>query len=343
MALAPIWRDYTVTLDPGTARTFVDFEIRTGGYNGTTIYAGRAHQRPGVTPITARINDVCADYISTALPNLGGFTSLDTAETFYVVAFPAGVQTSIDSVTFYNDWSYDPDFNPNTMPLADPVRATLDPRQWLFFSVLPGPTDITAVLTFQDGTTATVVVPVIRTADFSADFNADFAIEERDGGGGTAVLDLSAFSGLVSVTVEGVTYEVLQEACSRFAAYYVNAYGGWDSLLLEGKDLRRDELTRHTYRHDYDNADPAARGTKDYAIEVSPAWTLNTGLLTDDESSRMHHLLNSTEVYLCELATGRLFPVVLTDTETPHRRYADERRPVQYAFNATLARERFRR
>ena len=157
------------------------------------------------------------------------------------------------------------------------------------------------------------------------------------------MLDLSPFSGLASVTVEGVTYQVLQDACQRFAAYYVNAYGGWDSLLLEGKETRRDELTRHTYRHDYDNADPAARGTKDYAIEVSPAWTLNTGLLTDDESSRMHHLLNSTEVYLCELATGRLFPVVLTDTETPHRRYADERRPVQYAFNATLARERFRR
>lgn len=338
MALAPIWKDHFVTLGTGD---YYDYELRLDSASGTRIFSGRAYKRPGASSVVVRINDIIADYLAEALPALApaGFTSFAIAAT--ILTRTGGVTK--DTTTFYKDWSYDPTFNPSTMPLAYPVRYALDPRQYLIFSTLPT-SALTATLTYKDGTTGTVVIKIARSADFNNDFNADFSTEETPDAGGAAILDLSQFTGLVSVTIGGVTYPVLDNACHDYALYYINAYGGWDSLLLGGTTARRDNLTRHTTLLEYDNNDQTERGRKDYAIEVTPAWTLRTGILTDDESARMHHLLNSTEVYLCELGTGRFLPVVLTETEHARQSFrSNGRRPNEYTFNAELAQQRYRR
>lgn len=338
MALAPIWKDYFVTLGNGD---YYDYEIRKDSTSGAVLYSGRAYKRPGADSVQVRINDVVADYLREQLPALvnSGFTSFALALTVCVAVSGTAKATE----TFYNDWSYDPTFNPATMPLSDPVRATLDPRQRLIFSTLPA-SSLTATLTFRDGTTAQVIDQIARSADFNNDFNADFSQTATNPQGGAAILDLSQFTGLASVSIGGQTWAVLDNACHKYAVYYVNAYGGWDSLLLDGSTTRRDALARHTTKMDYDNRQQTARGTKDYAIEVSPAWILRTGILTDEESGRMHHLLNSQDVYLCDLSTGAMHPVVLTDDETPHKSYEGNGRTLnQYTFNATLAQQRLRR
>ena len=335
---APIWKDHFVTLGSGD---YYDYELRLDSASGTRIFSGRAYKRPGATDVVVRINDIVADYLDQVLPQLvpAGFTSFAVA--LKVLTRTGGVTK--DTTTFYNDWSYDEEFNSSTMPLADPVRKALDPRQHLLFSTLPA-SSLTATLTYKDGSTGTVVIPIAGSADFNNDFNEDFSTVDGSARGGCAVLDLSPFSGLASVTIGGVTYSVLDNACRDWCVYYQNAYGGWDSLLLDGTTSRRDGLVRHTTLVEYDNNDATARGRKDYAIEVTPAWTLRTGILTDDESSRMHHLLNSPEVYLCELGTSRVLPVVLTDTEHARQSYkANGRRVNEYTFNAQLAQERFRR
>lgn len=344
MALAPIWRDYNVSLGSAASR---DYTIRLGSAAGAILFAGRAYRRPGAATISVRINDVCADYIAATLPrSVGGKTLLQGAATFVVEAGGA----AIDTVTFYNDWSYDPDFNPATMSLADPVDGLTDPRQRLFYTALPGTASVTAVITYGNGDTQSVPLTIYAAGDFNGDFNADFNVAGA-GDGGTAVLDLQDYAataalkgGFRSVVIGDTLYPVTAQPCHDYAAYYVNAYGGWDTLLLGGSTTLRDNLERFTMAKDYDNGDLSARGRKDYAIEVTPAWTLRTGILADDQSLRMHHLLNSPEVYLCELATGRFTPVLLTDLETPRKTYnGDGRRVAQYAFAAELAQQRFRR
>lgn len=340
MPFAPIWKDRTVTLASNAA--YADFEIHVGSLAGELIYSGRAYARPGETDPVARINDVCAAYLSVHLPNLGnGYTSMRVSETF--VTAVGGV--AVDTITFVNDWSYDHDrVITASTPLSDPVTGELDPRQVLFFSVLDGTATVTAVLHFQDGTTLTVVVPVVHTADFDNGFNEDFSIDEDNSGSGTAILDLSTFSGLNRVTVNGKNYTVREQGCARYLVAYVNAFGGWDTLILDGNYNCQDALVRHTLDRIIDNADPTARGRKDYAIEIAPSWTLRTGFLTDDQSLRMRHLLNSVEVYLCDLADESWRPVVLTDTETPVQNFkGNGRRFNEYTFNAQLAQERFRR
>lgn len=340
MPFAPIWKDRIVTLAAGADSA--DFEIRIGSAAGTLLYAGRAYRRPGSADVVARINDVCADYLAHGFPDLGSrYTSMLVSETFVTVVGGSAV----DTVTFVNDWSYDPlRVITASTPLSDPILPELDPRQLFFFSVLAGTTSVNIVINFRDGTSATVIVPVVHTADFNDDFNDDFNIDESDSGSGTAIQDLSAFVGLASVSVNGVIYPVRDQGCARYLVAYVNAYGGWDTMILDGIPVRRDDLVRHTIDTDYDNADPTARGRRDYAIEVSPAWTLRTGILTDAQSEKMHHLLNSPDVYLLDFADMVWRPVVLTDTTHDEQTYrSNGRRPAVYEFNAQLAQERFRR
>ena len=317
----PIWKDYTVTL--GSADAY-DFEIRLDNAAGQLIFSGRAYKRPGATNVEVRINDVCAAYLHTLLPDpmQAGVFDDDIQRTFVVLYETGGVWTTADTVDFYNDWSYDNGFDPATDKLPDPVLKKLDPRQMLLFSALPGAT-LTGTVYLAGGTTSAVSASLPN--------------------GGTYVLDLSSYIKPVKVTLGGITWEVA-DFCRRFSAYYVNAYGGWDCLLLDGVDARADALTRHTTLKEYDNGDPSARGRKDYAIEYAPAWTLNTGILSDLESSRMHHLLESPQVYLYDFVDGVFLPVVLTDVEDVRQTYrGNGRRPAQYTFTAQLAQERFRR
>lgn len=340
MAFAPIWKDRLVTL--ASSGDYADFEIRQSTAAGTLLYTGRAYPRPGETDIKARINEVCAAYLTAPLPNLGNrFTPMLVSETFYTIV--GGVTK--DSVTFVNDWSYDYSKTWSAGDcLSDPIRAELDPRQTLFFSVLSGQTTINVTLHFEDGTSMVVAVPVAYSADFNDDFNGDFADQDDPTKSGTAILDLSPFTGLASVSFLGRTYKVRSQGCARWCVAYVNAYGGWDTFLLDGYASQRDGMERHTASFDYDNTDGSARGRKDYAIEVTPAWVLRTGILTDDESNRMYHLLESTEVYLQDLADGTFYPVLLTDAEAERKTYTGNGRQLNtYTFNAALAQDRFRR
>jgi len=337
----PIWKDKFVNLG---SSSYEDFEIRLDDSAGAVIYSGRAYLRPGETDILVRINDICADYLASVLPTLAlaGFTSFAVAQEFVVIADPNGTPSQVADVTFYNDWSYDEDWNAAVMGLADPIDGLVDPNQYILQSQLPA-SSVTATLHYTDGTTSTIVINIAGSADFNDDFNEDFSTIDASVNGGAAVLDLSAFSGLDYVEMGGKTYKV-KDMCPKYIAYYVNAYGGWDSFILQGNDREADSLVRHTTHRDYDNAVLSERGVKDYAIEVTKGWTLNTGWLTDNQSAKMHHLLNSTEVYLYDVAAGKMFPVVLTDTENEVKTYKGSGRVLnRYAFNAALAKEMVRR
>ena len=334
MPFAPIWKDRIVTLAAGADSA--DFEIHVGSAAGELIYSGRAYARPGAADVVARINDICADYLASTLP-ASSFPppSARIAETFVTVVGGSAV----DTVTFVADWSYDPlrTITAST-PLSDPILPELDPRQPFLVSYLGTPGSVT--LTFQDGTTQTV--DLTTAGSYNQSFNSSFAVGSGSGPA-TAVLDLATYDGLASLTFNGITWKVA-ENCSRFLVAYFNAFGGWDTLVLDGIPVRRDDLVRHTIDTDYDNTDPTARGRRDYAIEVSPAWTLRTGILTDAQSEKMHHLLNSPDVYLLDFADMVWRPVVLTDTTHDEQTYrSNGRRPAVYEFNAQLAQERFRR
>lgn len=346
MAIAPIWKDYFVTLGTGVV---IPFRIRVQDQSGDIIYNGKSHIKPGGTDNTIRINDICADYLTNALPALSQaeFSELSFPLAFVVEAYvPLATGEPrwdyVDTVQFINDWSYDDSYNPATMGMSFPVNGRIDSRQWLVYTAYNAST-ITATLTFTDGTTSQVIIPVEISADFSDDFNTDFARSARAAGSGTAVFDLSAWNNVASVTINGKTWEVVTD-CREWVVYYVNAYGGWDSLLIEGNTIETDSLKRHTREMEYDNRSIQNRGTQNYVNEITKSYTLHTSWMSDAESLRMHHLLNSPEVYLFNINTGDMIPVTLNNTKTEFKTYKNNGgRLVNYTIDATLAQERIRR
>ena len=334
--MQPIWKDYRVGLGSSDA---VDFRIVS---DAEVLYTGRAYKRPGASVISIRINDICADRLSAGLGagmDASGFMAEATA-VFQVQSRTGSSWTTVDTVTMMNDWSYDPAYDPAADGMAFPVTARLDGRQVLTFSAY-NITEITATLKFASGGTQQVTLKFATLGSFDGSFNDDYEVEST-GKTGVAELALSDYPGLVSVTVGGVTYEVVGD-CYRYALYYLNAVGGWDSLLLEGVCVPSASVDRHSYERDYDGADLSARGTDNFVNEITRSWTLRTGVLTDAQASRMHHLLNSTKVYLLDIPAGQMLPVVLsTDSYEEKSFKSGGRAPVQYEMTATLAQQRLR-
>ena len=321
---SPIWKDNYVTM--GTAE-YADFRMN---YGTQTVYQGRAYRKPGEDSIRVRINDICADYLSSPFPALTdkSFTPDGTGR-FSFAYLPKGSSLWVNiapPITFMDDWSYDYGFDYSRVSFirSNPINYRIDPRQWLMVSIF-GAQQITFAVFDSKG---------LHTVSARTDENAY---------GGTGVIDLSLLSDPTSIVAGHGTYTVV-EPCNRYALYYLNSYGGWDSLLIEGAVSESDSVERHTASMEYNNSDRAARGERDYLNGLTKEYVFRTGWLSDDESSRMHELLNSTDVYGFDLVDRAMFPLVLTGTETEYKTSkGNGNRPVTYSISARLAQGRERR
>lgn len=335
---SPIWKDIYCTLGNGDS---YDYRVTTLG--GEVIYAGRAHKKPGAATVTIRINDICADYLQNVIPTLSEdeFSALDLPVTFLVQIY-IGSWSTIYSIQFINDWSYDYEYDVATMGLAFPINGRIAPNQWLTYTAYLT-TEVSAVVYRTDGTSFTLSIPVGPSVDFNTDFNSDFARAVSAAASGTAVFRLAGYDDISHIVIGNATY-YMAEGCRRYALYYANAYGGWDSLLIEGNHAETDTLTRHTRGVEYDNRNVSNRGRRNYANEISKRLTLHTSWMTDEQSSRMHHLLNATEVYLYDMVTDEMIPVILANTMTEYKTYkGNGGRLTSYAIEVEYANTRVRR
>lgn len=121
--------------------------------------------------------------------------------------------------------------------------------------------------------------------------------------------------------------------CGRYALLYQNAFGGYDSYLLEGSVYRESSLVMHNYAKSYDNT-TLERETTNYANEITTTWTCNTGWLTDEQSARLvKHLLSSPDIYLQDIEEDRFVPVQIATTSYKHKTYQNEgKRMVNYTI-----------
>ena len=173
MAVVPIWKDYIIRL---TGANVYPFRIRVQDAQGDIIYNGVSHIMPGEDAHLVRINDICADYLVHTLPTLTQtkFSELSFPLNFVFETYWSATWHVTHQVQFINNWSYDNGYNPATMGMSFPINGHIDARQWLTYTAYNAQS-ITATLTFKDGTTSQVIVPVAISADFSSDFNTDFA------------------------------------------------------------------------------------------------------------------------------------------------------------------------
>ena len=322
----PIWKDYYVNF--GNVES-IEYEIRL--MDGTTIFSGRSYRRPDEVSLKVKINDICADYIEHVNMNLKeGFVSNEVAMTFRIFN---SSETLIDTVTFVNDWSYDYK-REDTGVLSDPINRIFDVRMPLLYTVSEA---------------QTIYIDADEThADFNIDFSADFHIgNDRNWSvvvesSGTLTLK-NVFNVSGKVKVGDIEYRGITSDHTH-ALYYINAYGGWDFLLMEGVSSESDKYNRKEYKISCDNVEIKNRGVNNFLNEIEKSFVLNTGWLSDQESAKMHHLLGSTAVYLYDLDNDTMTPVIITTDSCKYKTYQNEGcKLVQYEINVKVAKQMIRR
>lgn len=333
----PIWKDFFVTLGSTDG---IDYRVAVQD-TGEVIYQGRAFIRPGDTSVRIRINDICADYyqILASMPRADS-ARIGTPVVFDVEVSAAGAWSRVASVEFVNDWSYDYLYNVETDGMADPINGRID-RRMPFVYTMYHRSSVSGRAYFEGGISS---VYSIASGIVISDYNTDdsFTRAVSVAGSGTAVLYLST-PGLVGVSFFDKRYEVV-DTCAEYALYYLNAYGGWDFLLMEGSGIESDAIVRHSREVEYDNTSIRNRGTGDYVNEVRKGFTLHTGWLTGDQGKRMHHLINSTDVFLYRISTEEMIPVTISSPTCEYKTFKNQgNQLVNYAVEVEVAQNRLRR
>lgn len=337
----PIWKDRYFDLGQADWLYYRIVLVDTGDI----IYSGKAYRKPGDHEIGVKVNDICADYLQNVLPNLSQaeFSELTLPPTFRVeAANDYRDWTSMGSVQFLNDWSYDYDFNAATMGLSFPINGRIDSRMPIVWTGLDV-SQVTITIYYTNGSTSTVIIPVEITDDFDSSFNDDFAHSVRAAGSGTAVFYPTDWDDVDRIVIGNSTFHVVT-SCAKYALYYLNAYGGWDCLLIEGNHMGVDTIKRYTREMVYLNTSIDNRGKQNYVNEITRGFTLHSGWLLDDQGERMHHLINSTNVYLYDIANEKMIPVTIPSTTCEYKTFKNQgNKFVDYAIQVEIAQDRIRR
>ena len=293
----PIWRDDVYT---ASANDFIEYHITLGG---DIIYAAKAYKYPDANDIEWTINDVCENYIGTDLNFTSGIQRIPNyCKTFSVVTN----QNVLKNSRFYNSWAYeDTDYW-----LSDPIDYRVDCRQWLPVSFLSSNSRNIRV-----GSTS-------YTASASDD-------------GWTVMTDLSGLTlqcgSSLTVTPGVGSARQYKIDSGDFALYYANAFGGWDALLVKGTTKKTDNIEHLNYRRKSSSLSDFSK--INYQNNITPTWSLNTGITINGK--KMYHLLESTKVYLHNLETNEIIPVVITNAQCEYLTYTNNGKKPYY-YNITV-------
>ena len=157
----------------------------------------------------------------------------------------------------------------------------------------------------------------------------------------TLTRDAAPYAGK-RVMIDSTIYDV--KYCGDYALYYLNAYGGWDAFLIEGKVEKWDDNSFN----DFDSCQWNLMGYPEkqrYAISQNMKWKLNTGWLFDDEAERLaKHLLSSPQVWLHDLVEDKCVPVLITTNKAEYKKQANTpKKLISYQLEVSAANDRIRR
>ena len=130
---APIWQDIYYT---STAYTVLDYAILISGQS--TIYTGRAYQRPGGNGVSINISKICQDYIKDSFREVDfrDYVGDSYIHPYSYVEFQlvnAQNGTELGTYGFVYDWSYE-GWDGNARTVSNPINNHTMPGMYSFNS-----------------------------------------------------------------------------------------------------------------------------------------------------------------------------------------------------------------
>lgn len=274
----PIGTELTYTEITDAEYINYTIEIKDSSDTVIKIYTGRAYKEPDNT-INVLLNDIIKDYLS-SYPEKNRYRVSATINT-----------DSGNTVTYYfiNSWEREPAIIPADSlydtkwyraNLSAPIDNQFDPRQYLVFSWNE----------FADS-------PYFRIGDKKTVLTTNtpplYVYGEK------IITDKPVVFGCLNDSE--FTYNI---GCGDFAIYYINAFGGWDSLLVRA--VRSDNI------QSYSSVKSGNLEKNCYLNVITPTWRVNTDYGINNDN--LYHLIESPTVYLHNLNTGNIQKVLVTDT-----------------------------
>ena len=330
--IAPIWKDYIWAEE--TLDDFIEYHLDDGG---TTIYAGKAYKYPDADRVEFLLNSVTENYLSNGISFP---TTLSTSVMpNYLKDFTLVTSTGNEKpIIFFNDWSYkDTDLTSGYF-LSDPITGLIDPRQYVMASwLLPTGEGLVSRFYYKDG------IQTAADVTLKSDINGYTFVENITNlqlGCGDYIVIAFVVSGTISQ--KQIKYTI-DNTGKDYVLYYVNAAGGWDSLLIEGNVKKTDEFESESYIKRVLRPSTEFARNK-YLNTITSSWTLYTGYLNDEQASKMHNLLESTQVYLHNLKDNTITPVLITDTSCEYKTYTNQgKNKFYYTINVESSQDNYRK
>lgn len=332
-----ICQDSTVLYNFNNESNFIIYNINT---DNSTIYSGKAYKLPNAEYIEFNVNKICYNYLNSDLPNgfsfSGNINNLYQLKDYYkTFVITDNNNNTINSYNFYNSYNYDfADFSTkinsnNNLPISQPIKYEIDKRQYflysLFYPYISSNQSITYVLS-NSKTNESYSLPLTFGA-----------------AGGYLFVDNILLTGdYDTIEINGDTYKIL-DSCAEYCLYYQNSYGGWDSLLIRGNNIKTDDISQNFYNRSFNNTTIEFE-KKNYLNIITSKYKFYTSYLTDEQASRMYNLIESNEVYLHNLVTGVVKPVIVTDTSLDYKTFTNQqRKKFYYEINVEESQGKIRR
>ena len=327
----PIWRQMKYTLN-NVSDEYIDYYL---SCNDGSNYNLRSYTNNGKNSI--EINDIAADHLYDSLQLVrpdsghGEFVQSNTAvKQFNLYKTYQGETTLAEQYTVYNDWSYvDYDNTESLIYLSDPIAFVLDYRQLFLFTTYGRNAEVNQSIYFNSllNNSADTYGHYTFVQDLSkAAWPGDFQPEEFNNDFLLYYHGSFNEGGNMTLNYNNVYRFNVVDSCKRYCLYYLNARGGWDSLLCDGKVMRTDNYTNNTFEQNYSNIDKSNWGVVNYRKDIKTTWQLNTRYITDAQAEKMHNVLGSTKMYLHDLGTGEIWSVIVNSKKCEYKTYRNQQR-----------------
>ena len=326
--LRPIWKDYEYTFG-GTDVTYGIYTetryVPPGGrpqdvvYIDNLIFKGRAYAAPNESVVKVNLNKICQNYLGESSLVFDG--AVGVGNSFNKYKLKDGYGNLLETLYFVGDWSY----KPLTLGIkTNPITPNIANGQKLFFSLLAE--DSRSV---QWG---------MKYSDATEDYTNT---EYLSNGFETVIVPKSREKNVRQFHFGGKNYGVLPKCQCKWVLYYLNPNGGYDWFTITGRVTRRDKLQTYTITQNFNNT-TTNFGKKRYLSTIGINYQINTQWLTQAQSDRMWELLESNQVWLHNLETDEIMPVIITDTDIEHKQKTRTNKMISYQINVELSQGRER-
>ena len=315
----PIWKTTVVEV---AGKSFVDYTIST---NGNVIYSGRAYKMPGEDAINFELNEIVRDYIDNFLWWRQGYQTPSGWQRDFKLELSDG---GGGDYVFTKDWSYvEKDYSSTPViclndPIIDTIPAGCYVPVCIFSPQRTGNVSFTYTTTQGNNGVAYMV-------------NLNDARQAR-------YLFVSTPGYKYGYSLNNV-YKGASDCKTRYVLYYENAFGGFDAMPIQGNTKATDKITAYTTKNAV-RVPSRNFSYRRYLNDISKTWELRTGYLTDVQAGKMHHLLESTQVYLYDIKTAEVYPVVIDDTSVEYKTFKNQgRKFFNYVFTCRESQNKIRK